>query len=98
VVASCEVDTVHTLDTRSKPLHMLANIVGDEAYSLMLAAFLYGSFKPDDSISMSMSLLLGSRLVEASRYAFHSNLTLFTNSIKLHQYARVGLFPQYMIN
>jgi hypothetical protein len=93
VVAPCEVGTVHTLDTRSKPLHMLANIVGDEAYSLMHAVFLYGSFKPEGSISMSMSLLLDSRLVEASRYVFHSNLTLLTNCIKLHQYARVELFP-----
>jgi hypothetical protein len=33
---------------------MLANIVGDEAYSLIHAAFLYGSFKPEGSISMSM--------------------------------------------
>jgi len=66
-VAPCEVGTVYKLDTRSKPLHMLANIVGDEAYSLKHAAFLYGSFKPEGPISMSMSLLLGSRLVEASR-------------------------------
>ena len=67
LVAPCEVGTVHTLDTRSKPLYALANIVGHEAYSLMYAAILYGSFKPQGSISISMSLLLGSRLVEASR-------------------------------
>ena len=65
LVAPCEAGTVLTLDTRSKPLHVLANIVGDEAYSLMHAAFLYGSFKPEGS--MSMSLLLGSRLFEESR-------------------------------
>jgi hypothetical protein len=68
LMAPCEVGTVHTLDTRSKPLHMLANIVGDDAYSLMHAAFLYISFKPEESISMSISLLLGSRVVEASGY------------------------------
>jgi hypothetical protein len=94
VVAPCEVGTVHTLDTRSKPLHKLANIVGNAAYSLMHAAFLYGSFKQEYSISMSMSLLRGIRLVEASRCVFHSNLTLLKNCIKLHQYARVGLFLQ----
>lgn len=66
LMAPCEI-AVHTLDTYSKPLHMLANIVGDEAYSLMHAAFLYVSFKPEGSISMSISLLLGSRVVEASR-------------------------------
>jgi hypothetical protein len=96
LVAPCEVGTVRTLDTRSKPLHVLANIVGDEAYSLMYSAFLYDSFKPEGSISMSMSLLLGSRLFEESRCVcvFHNNLTLFSNCIKLHQYARVGLFCQ----
>jgi hypothetical protein len=44
LVAPCELRTVHTLDKRSEPLHVLAHIVGVDAYSLMHAAFLYGSF------------------------------------------------------